>query len=104
MKHEPEPAPGAKATSTSVAVMVSRMKRLSRRHRTVHLRTLIGQLPLGSIRRAQLVALLLDEIASLGDDQVAPTAGQRQPSGGIRFFQFRKGAIRYAAGKTQKTV
>jgi hypothetical protein len=47
---------------TPVAVMVFRMRRLPRRHRIAHLRALIGQQPLGSIRRAQLVGLLRGEM------------------------------------------
>jgi hypothetical protein len=43
--------------NASVAVMVFRMRPLPRRHRIAHLRALIGQTSLGSIRRAQLVAL-----------------------------------------------
>jgi hypothetical protein len=62
MKREPKPTPGITAVNTPVAVMVFRMRPLSRRHRIAHLRALIGQTPLGSIRRAQLVALLRDEI------------------------------------------
>jgi hypothetical protein len=49
----------------SVAVMVFRMRSLPRRHRIAHLRALIGQTSLGSVRRAQLVALLRDEITLL---------------------------------------
>jgi hypothetical protein len=48
--------------NASVAVMVLRMRPLPRRHRIAHLRALIGQTSLGSSRRAQLVALLRDEI------------------------------------------
>jgi hypothetical protein len=48
--------------NASVAVMVFRMRRLTRRHRIAHLRALIGQTPFGSIRRVQLVALLRDEM------------------------------------------
>jgi hypothetical protein len=48
--------------NASVAVMVFRMRRLPRRHRIAHLRALIGQTPVGSIRRVQLVALLRDEM------------------------------------------
>jgi hypothetical protein len=62
MKGEPKPTPGTAAVNTPVAMMVFRMKRLPRRHRIAHLRALIGQTPLGSIRRAQLVALLRDEM------------------------------------------
>jgi hypothetical protein len=59
MKREPKPTPGAAA---SAAMMVFRMRRLPRRHRIAHLRALIGQTPLGSIRRVQLVALFRDEM------------------------------------------
>ena len=62
MKPEPTPTLEAAAMNTSVAVMVFRMRPLPRRHRIAHLRALIGQTPLGSIRRAQLVALLRDEM------------------------------------------
>jgi hypothetical protein len=62
MKPEPTPTPEAAATNTSAAVMVCRMRPLPRRHRIAHLRALIGQAPLGSIRRAQMVALLREEM------------------------------------------
>jgi hypothetical protein len=62
MKRESQPTPGAAATNTSAAVMVFRMRPLPRRHRIAHLRALIGQTPLGSIRRLQLVALLREEM------------------------------------------
>src|ERR1700722_2895519 len=62
MKREPKPTLKAAAVNTSVAVMVFRMRPLPRRHRIAHLRALIGQTPLGSIRRVQLVALLRDEM------------------------------------------
>jgi hypothetical protein len=62
MKSEPKPTPGTTAVKRPVAVMVLRMRPLPRRHRIAHLRALIGQAPLGSIRRAQLVALLRDEM------------------------------------------
>ena len=61
MKREPKPTLEAAAMNTSVALMVFRMRPLPRRHRIAHLRALIGQTPLGSIRRVQLVALLRDE-------------------------------------------
>jgi hypothetical protein len=48
--------------NASVAVMVFRMRPLPRRHRIAHLRALIGQAPLDSIRRAQMVVLLRDEM------------------------------------------
>ena len=62
MKREPQAMPGAAAMNASVAITVFRMRPLPRRHRIAHLRALIGQTPLGSIRRAQLVALLRDEM------------------------------------------
>ena len=62
MKREPKPMPGAAAMNASVAVMVFRMRPLPRRHRIAHLRALIGQTSLGSVRRAQLMALLRDEM------------------------------------------
>jgi hypothetical protein len=62
MRREPKPTPKAAAMNTSVAVMVFRMRPLPRRHRIAHLRALIGQAPLGSIRRVQLVALLREEM------------------------------------------
>jgi hypothetical protein len=46
---------GAKPTS---AAMMIRMKRLPHRHRIAHLRALIQQQPVRSIRRLELVALL----------------------------------------------
>jgi hypothetical protein len=51
---------------TSMAVMVSRMKPLPRHHRIAHLRALIRQQPLGSIRSAELTALLREEMARPG--------------------------------------
>ncbi len=57
--------------NASVAVMVFRMRRLPRRHRIAHLRALIGQLPFGSIRGAQLVALLLHETLPRGEESRA---------------------------------
>jgi hypothetical protein len=63
MKPEPTPTLEAAATNTSVAVMVFRMRPLPRRHRIAHLRALIGRTPSGSIRGAQLVALLCGEAA-----------------------------------------
>lgn len=44
------------------AIMITRMKRLPRRHRIAHLRALIPQQPAHSIRREELVALLRDEM------------------------------------------
>jgi hypothetical protein len=44
------------------AVMVIRMKRLLRRHRIAHLRALIAQQPVRSVRREELAALLRDEL------------------------------------------
>jgi hypothetical protein len=61
MRRESKLTPRA-AMNTPVAVMVSRMRRLPRRHRIAHLRALIGRLPLGSIRRVQLMALLRNEM------------------------------------------
>jgi|HubBroStandDraft_5_1064220.scaffolds.fasta_scaffold866203_2 hypothetical protein len=63
MKPGPKPTPGAAAMNASVAITVFRMRPLPRRHRIAHLRALIGQTPLGSIRRAQLMALLHDEMS-----------------------------------------
>lgn len=59
MKREPTLEPAA--MNASVTRMVFRMRPLPRRHRIAHLRALIGQTPLGSIRRVQLAALLRDE-------------------------------------------
>ena len=53
----------------SVAVMVFRMRLLPRRHRIAHLRALIAQQPLGSVRRVQLVELLRDEMTLLSREQ-----------------------------------
>ena len=54
-------------------VMAFRMKPLSPRHRLAHLRTLISQLPDGSIRRDQLAALLREEMtASTANENRAP--------------------------------
>jgi hypothetical protein len=38
------------------------MKRLPRRHRIAHLRALIAQQPVRSVRREELAALLRDEL------------------------------------------
>jgi hypothetical protein len=62
MKRGPKPTPGTAVMNASAAVMVYRMRPLPRRHRIAHLRALIGQTTLGSIRKAQLVALLRDEM------------------------------------------
>ena len=62
MTRETKPTPGAAAMNASVAAMVFKMRRLPRRHRIAHLRALTRQLPLGSIRRAELMALLRDEM------------------------------------------
>ena len=62
MKPEPTPTLEGAAMNTSVAVMVFRMRPLPHHHRIAHLRALIGQTPLGSIRRVQLVTLLRDEM------------------------------------------
>jgi hypothetical protein len=53
----------------TVAVMISRMKPLPRRHRIAHLRALIRQPSLGPRRRAELAALLRAE-------QIAPAPKQ----------------------------
>jgi hypothetical protein len=50
--------------STSVATMAIRMKPLPRRHRIAHLRALIRQQPIHSIRGEELVLLLRDEMAA----------------------------------------
>jgi hypothetical protein len=55
MKRGPKPAP---------AIMVVRMKPLPRRHRIAHLRALILQQPVRSIRRQELVALLQAEMSA----------------------------------------
>jgi hypothetical protein len=62
MKREPKLTPGRPAVGTSVAFMIFRMKRLPRCHRIAHLRALIRQQPLGSIRRVQLMTLLRSEM------------------------------------------
>jgi hypothetical protein len=69
MKPEPAPTLESAAMNTSVAVMVFRMRPLPRRHRIAHLRALIGQTPLGSIRRVQLAALLRDEMTLPGSNE-----------------------------------
>ena len=51
--------------NTPVALMVSRTRPLPRRHRIAHLRALIRQQPVRSVRRAQLTALLRDEMMRL---------------------------------------
>ncbi len=48
--------------SPAVAVMINRMKPLPRRHRIAHLRALIRQPSLGSLRRTELAALLRAEL------------------------------------------
>jgi hypothetical protein len=44
--------------------MMTRMKRLPHHHRIAHLRALIGQQPVRSIRRLELVALLRGEMTA----------------------------------------
>lgn len=68
-----------------LTIMISRMKRLPRRHRIAHLRALIRQEPAHSIRREELAGLLRNE-----------------PEGGLTTFNFMIAeAIRDGAGKTQ---
>ena len=62
MKFRSEASTGAMNMTTPVAIMMTRMKRLPRRHRIAHLRALIPQQPAHSIRREELVALLRDEM------------------------------------------
>lgn len=50
--------------ATPVAVMITRMKPLPRRHRVAHLCALIDQQPSDSIRRRQLAALLRIELTA----------------------------------------
>jgi hypothetical protein len=59
--------------STDVAVMIDRMKPLPRRHRVAHLRALIRLPSLGSLRKAQLAALLRAELTA------PPPEGGRAP-------------------------
>ena len=47
-----------------VVTMTIRMKRLPRQHRVAHLRALIRQEPVDSIRREKLTALLRDEVTA----------------------------------------
>ncbi len=62
MKGERKPMSEAAPMNTLITAMAFRMRRLPRRHRIAHLRALIGQQPLVSIRGAQLAALLRDEM------------------------------------------
>jgi hypothetical protein len=48
-------------THPSIEFMAARMRPLSPRHRIAHLRALIRQQPVGSIRRDELASLLRDE-------------------------------------------
>jgi hypothetical protein len=48
-----------------------RMKRLPPQHRIAHLRALIGQSSVPSIRRFELVALLRDEVAEQSSERRA---------------------------------
>lgn len=50
--------------STPVAIILVRMKPLSRRHRIAHLRALLRAQPAASIRREELMALLCVEMAA----------------------------------------
>jgi hypothetical protein len=59
--------------STAVAVMINRMKPLSRPHRIAHLRALIRQPSLGPRRRVELAALLRAELMA------PPMKGGRAP-------------------------
>jgi hypothetical protein len=47
---------------TPVAIMMIRMKPLPRQHRIAHLRALIRQQPIRSVRRKELTAWLRDEM------------------------------------------
>jgi hypothetical protein len=49
---------------TPITVMVKRMARLPRHHRIAHLKSLILDLPVRSIRRSELEALLRDEVTA----------------------------------------
>lgn len=48
--------------TTPIHILVSRLKRLPRRHRIAHLKALIQQEPIRSIRREDLVLHLRDEM------------------------------------------
>ena len=50
--------------NTSVAIIIGRTKPLPRRQRIAHLRALLLRQPSGSLRRAQLAALLCAELAA----------------------------------------
>jgi hypothetical protein len=60
MKRGPKPTP---------AIVVIRMRPLPRRHRIEHLRALIRQQPVRSIRREELVALLCDEMLARSGEE-----------------------------------
>ena len=49
--------------NAAVTCVADRLKRLPRRHRTAHLRALIGLQPAGCGRRHELSELLRDEIS-----------------------------------------
>jgi hypothetical protein len=55
--------------STPVAIMMTRMKPLPRRHRIAHLRALIRLQSAGSARRHELAALLRAEMSAQPDKE-----------------------------------
>jgi hypothetical protein len=55
--------------STPVAIMMTRLKPLPRRHRIAHLRALIRLHPAGSARRHELAALLRAEMTARPDEE-----------------------------------
>jgi len=57
--------------NTSVAVILTRIKPLPRRHRIAHLRALLRRQSAGYLRRRQLAALLRAELAArpAGEDR-----------------------------------
>ena len=57
--------------NTSVAIVLTRIKPLPRRHRIAHLRALLRRQSAGSLRRRQLAALLRAELAArpAGEDR-----------------------------------
>ena len=55
--------------NTPIAIMMTRMKPLSRRHRIAHLRALIRLHPAGSARGYELAALLRAEMTARPDQE-----------------------------------
>jgi hypothetical protein len=55
-----------------IGAVAARLKPLSPRHRLAHLRALIGQQAVGSVRRSELASLLRDQLPPPANENCAP--------------------------------